>query len=119
MITKQQARAEQATHEALDANDADTVHSFAEFAAGEMDTILVIELLEAIHTMPLGEWDAMLGKMHGSVQKCMRDLAESLERKRAAFMEAQARANIAAGEAQREDQHRCAHDFNCRGECFR
>ena len=119
MITKQQARAEQATHEALDANDADTVHSFAEFAAGEMDTILVIELLEAIHTMPLGEWDAMLGKMHGSMSKCMRDLACALERQRAKFMEAQARANIATGEAQREDPHRCAHDFNCRGECFR
>ena len=119
MITKQQARAEQAIHEALDANDPDTVHNFADFAAGEIATILVIELLEAIHTMPLADWETMLGKMHGSVQKCMRDLAESLERKRAAFMEAQARANIATGDAQREDPHRCAHDFNCRGECFR
>lgn len=119
MITKQQARAEQAIHEALDANDPDTVHSFAEFAAGEMDAMPVIELLEAIHTMPLGEWDAMLGKMHSSMSKCMRDLACTLERQRAKFMEAQARSNIATGEAQREDPHRCAHDFNCRGECFR
>jgi len=38
---------------------------------------------------------------------------------RAKFMEHQARANIATGEARREDPHRCAHDFNCRGECFR
>lgn len=119
MITKQQARAEQATHEALDANDADTVHSFAEFAAGEMDTIPVIELLAAIHTMPLTEWETMLGKMHGSMQKCLRDLARALERQRASFMEHQASANIATGEAQREDPHHCAHDFNCRGECFR
>lgn len=119
MITKQQEQAEQAIHEALDANDPDTVHSFAEFAAGEMDAMPVIELLEAIHTMPLADWDAMLGKMHGSMSKCMRALAHELERKRAAFMEHQARANIATGEAQREDPHRCANDFNCRGECFR
>ena len=118
MITKQQEQAEQAIHEALDANNADTVHNFADFAAGEIKTILVIELLAAIHTMPLTEWETMLGKMHGSMQKCMRDLARALERQRAKFMEAQACANIAAGEAQREDQHHCAHDFNCRGECF-
>ena len=118
MITKQQAQAEQAIHEALDANDPDTVHNFADFAAGEIATILVIDLLAAIHTMPMAEWETMLRKMHGSMSKCLRDLAFSLERQRASFMEYQASANIATGEAQREDPHRCAHDFNCRGECF-
>lgn len=98
MITKQQAQAEQAIHEALDANDADTVHSFAEFAAGEMDTIPVIELLAAIHTMPMAEWETMLGKMHGSMSKCLRDLATELERKRAAFMEHEANRIQAAQE---------------------
>ena len=119
MITKKQAQAEQAIHEALDANDPDTCHSFAEFALENMDTIKVTDLLVAIHSMPLNEWESMLSKMHGSVSRCIRDLAIALDLQRAKFMEYRARENVATAEAQRGDPYDCAHDFNCRGECFR
>ncbi len=81
---------EYAVHEALDAGEPVTVRSYAEFAAGEIDTMTVANLLEAICLMDHRQWQALLDRISGSLQQCMRDLAIELERKRAAFMEHQA-----------------------------
>ncbi len=50
----------------------------------------VANLLEAICLMDHRQWQALLDRISGSLQQCMRDLATELERKRAAFMEHQA-----------------------------
>lgn len=78
---------EYAVHEALDAGEPVTVRNYAEFAAGEIDSMTVANLLEAICLMDHRQWQALLDRISGSLQQCMRDLATELERKRAAFME--------------------------------
>ena len=81
---------EYAVHEALDAGEPVTVRNYAEFAAGEISTITVANLLEAICLMDHRQWQALLDRISGRLQQCMRDLATELERKRAAFMEHEA-----------------------------
>ena len=95
---KTQHDIEYAVHQALDAGEPVTVRNYAEFAAGEISDMTVANLLEAICLMDHHQWQALLDRISGSLQQCMRDLATELERKRAAFMEHEANRIQAAQE---------------------
>lgn len=84
---KTQHELEYAIHQNLDANEPVTVRAFAEYAAGEVDDLIVADLLAAIHVMGQEDWERFLQRLNGSLQQCMRDLAKSLDKQRAAFME--------------------------------
>ena len=87
---KTQLELEQAIHTALDEGDDDTVRAYAEFAAGEIDSMTVADLLEAICWMEQSTWNLLLYRMSGTMKPALQAVATELERKRAAFMEHQA-----------------------------
>lgn len=84
--------AENLINNGLAANDSRTVEALNEYLSDELCRMPVIELLTAIEAMPLIEWNAMLAAMNASASKAMKELCFSLEEKRAAFIEHQARA---------------------------
>jgi len=84
--------AENLIRNGLAANDSRTVEALNEYLSDELCRMPVIELLTAIEEMPLIEWNAMLAAMNASTSKAMKELCFSLEEKRAAFIEHQAKA---------------------------
>ena len=100
MSNKTQLELEQAIHTALDEGDDDTVRAYAEFAAGEIDSMTVADLLEAICCMDHRNWQALLDRIGGTMKPALQAIATELERKRAAFMEHQAQLIIKQREAE-------------------
>lgn len=96
-----QESAEQSIHDALEAGDENLLEAFADFAAGEIDDKHVAALLFAILQINSEEWASKLCgepvRITGLTQTIAR-LENELERKRAAFIEHEARKAVASEE---------------------
>jgi len=84
-----QAAAEQAIHDALEADDERMLEAFADFAAGEIDDKHIAALLLSFLPCGKGSRNPAIAAAIGQM-KAIEVLKTELDRKRAAFIEHQA-----------------------------
>ena len=97
-----QESAEQGIHDALEAGDDITLEAFAEFAAGEINDKHIAAVLLATLQADSARWAFMLAGVRAhcpDLAEAIDKLENELERKRAAFIEHEARKAVASEEA--------------------